>query len=149
MSDVVLNKKVSIERCLRQVGEYYRMDTGILLERDHLRQDAIAMNLQRAAELCIDIANHLVRIHKLGLPRDSRESFTLLEQAGLLDAELARVSKELERLEGEITRAEAKLANASFVERAPAAVVNKERERLAEASSAAETLRVQVAKLRA
>jgi uncharacterized protein YutE (UPF0331/DUF86 family) len=90
MNDVVLNKKVSIERCLRQVGEYYRMDTGLPLERDHLRQDAIAMNLQRAAELCIDIANHLVRIHKLGLPRDSRESFTLLEQAGLLDAELAR-----------------------------------------------------------
>ena len=65
------------------------------------------------------------------------------------DAELARVSKELERLEGEISRAQAKLGNASFVERAPAAVVNKERERLAEATSAAETLRVQVARLRA
>lgn len=90
MSDVVLHKKVSVERCLRRVDEYYRMDTGLALEHDHLRQDAIAMNLQRAAELCIDIANHLVRIHKLGLPRDSRESFTLLEQAGMLDAELAQ-----------------------------------------------------------
>ncbi len=64
------------------------------------------------------------------------------------DAELARVTKELERLEGEITRAEAKLGNASFVERAPAAVVNKERERLTDATSAAEKLRTQVAKLR-
>ena len=64
------------------------------------------------------------------------------------DAELARVSKELERLEGEIVRAEAKLGNASFVERAPAAVVHKERERLAEATSAAEKLRLQVVKLR-
>jgi valyl-tRNA synthetase len=63
------------------------------------------------------------------------------------DAELARVRKELERLEGEIVRAEAKLGNASFVERAPAAVVNKERERLAEATSAAEKLREQVVKL--
>ena len=63
------------------------------------------------------------------------------------DAERARVSKELERLKGEIVRAEAKLGNASFVERAPAAVVNKERERLAEASSAADKLRAQVAKL--
>ena len=60
-----------------------------------------------------------------------------------------RGSKELERLEGEITRATAKLDNASFVERAPAAVVNKERERLAEARSAAEKLREQVARLRA
>ncbi|MBK9428359.1 MAG: hypothetical protein IPN63_13550 [Gammaproteobacteria bacterium] len=39
MSDVVLHKKVSVERCLRQVGEYYRMDTGLALEHDHLRQD--------------------------------------------------------------------------------------------------------------
>ena len=64
------------------------------------------------------------------------------------DAERARASKELERLEGEITRAETKLANASFVERAPAAVVAKERDRLAEARSAAEKLRAQVLKLR-
>ena len=63
------------------------------------------------------------------------------------NAELARVTKELERLEGEISRAETKLANASFVERAPAAVVEKERDRLAEASSAADKLRAQVLKL--
>ena len=63
------------------------------------------------------------------------------------NAELARVTKELERLEGEISRAQAKLANASFVERAPAAVVEKERDRLAEASSAADKLRAQVLKL--
>ncbi|MGE3845547.1 MAG: valine--tRNA ligase [Gammaproteobacteria bacterium] len=63
------------------------------------------------------------------------------------DAELARIAKELERLAGDITRAEAKLANASFVERAPAAVVAKERDKLAEARAAAETLRAQQAKL--
>ncbi|MBX9609890.1 MAG: valine--tRNA ligase [Gammaproteobacteria bacterium] len=63
------------------------------------------------------------------------------------DAELARIAKELERLEGDIARAEAKLANASFVERAPPAVVGKERDKLAEARAAAETLRAQQAKL--
>ncbi|SDW77166.1 type VII toxin-antitoxin system HepT family RNase toxin [Nitrosomonas communis] len=48
------------------------------------------MNLQRAAELTIDIANHLVKIRKLGLPRDSRESFTLLAQAGIIDETMMR-----------------------------------------------------------
>lgn len=33
--------------------------------QDFLRQDAIAMNLQRAAEWCLDMANHLVRKRKL------------------------------------------------------------------------------------
>ena len=63
------------------------------------------------------------------------------------EAERARVAKELERLAGEIGRAEAKLANAAFIERAPPPIVAKERERLREASAAAETLRAQLAQL--
>ncbi len=80
MNETILNKKVSIERCVRQVDEYYSHDSGVPFADDHLRQDAIAMNLQRVCELTIDIANYLIRKKKLGLPRDSRESFTLLQQ---------------------------------------------------------------------
>ncbi len=88
MNDIILSKKVSIERCLKQIDQYYRMETALPFVKDQLRLDAVAMNLQRAAELTIDIANHLVRIRKLGLPRDSRESFTLLAQAGVIDEEM-------------------------------------------------------------
>jgi valyl-tRNA synthetase len=46
-------------------------------------------------------------------------------------AETARLDKEITRLAGEVGKAEVKLGNASFVDRAPAAVVAQERERLA------------------
>ena len=63
------------------------------------------------------------------------------------DAERARLGRELERLAGEVQRAEAKLANASFVERAPAAVVDKERARLAEAAAARSKVEAELARL--
>lgn len=87
MNEIILNKKVSIERCIQQIETYYALDTGLPFATDYLRQDAIAMNLQRACELTIDIANYLIKCKKLGLPQDSRDSFTLLQQAGLITIE--------------------------------------------------------------
>ena len=85
MNQVVLNKKVSIERCIAQARKYYAMKGEIPFKQDYLRQDAVALNVQRACEICIDIANHLIKIRKLGLPQDSKDSFSLLQRAGLID----------------------------------------------------------------
>jgi valyl-tRNA synthetase len=63
------------------------------------------------------------------------------------DAEKARLAKEIARLEGEITKAEAKLGNESFVARAPAAVVAQEKERLANFADTLAKLKVQFTKL--
>jgi valyl-tRNA synthetase len=49
-----------------------------------------------------------------------------------LTAERSRIGKEIERLQSEIAKAEGKLGNASFLQRAPAAVVEQERQRVAD-----------------
>jgi valyl-tRNA synthetase len=64
-----------------------------------------------------------------------------------LAAEQARLTKEIERLRGEQAKAEAKLANQGFVARAPAAVVDQERARLAEFSQTLQRLEDQRARL--
>jgi valyl-tRNA synthetase len=63
-------------------------------------------------------------------------------------AERDRLGKEAARLETEIARARAKLENPKFVERAPAAVVEQERERLERFGSTLEKVRAQLASLR-
>jgi len=62
-------------------------------------------------------------------------------------AEAERLRKEIARLEGEITKAKGKLANESFVARAPAAVVEQEKRRIAEFSSTRDRLADQAARL--
>jgi valyl-tRNA synthetase len=63
------------------------------------------------------------------------------------EVEAARIAKEAARVEQEAARCRAKLGNASFVERAPAKVVEQERERLAGFESTLEKLRQQLARL--
>jgi len=73
----------------------------------------------------------------------------LVPMAGLIDkeAELARLNKEISKLEQDITRTEAKLANPGFVDKAPAEVVDKERVRLGETKTSADKLREQIQKI--
>ncbi len=63
------------------------------------------------------------------------------------EAERGRLSKEVGQLESEIAKARAKLANRSFVERAPAQVVAQEQERLAKFERMLEQVQAQLAKL--
>ena len=71
--------------------------------------------------------------------------------AGLIDvgAEVARLDKEIARLGQEVARVEAKLGNESFVARAPAEVVAKEREKIAENQRAQAALALQREKIAA
>ncbi len=79
------------------------------------------------------------------------EMEVLVPMAGLIDkdAELARLDKELQRLQGEVQRVGGKLANEGFVAKAPEAVLDKERAKLAEAEQALAKLAEQRAKIAA
>jgi len=73
----------------------------------------------------------------------------LIPLAGLIDkdAELARLDKEIGKIQGNIDKTTAKLVNKNFVDKAPAAVVEKERARLAEMTTAVEQLKEQAEKI--
>ena len=62
-------------------------------------------------------------------------------------AERERLSKEIARIDAEIAKAQAKLSNSSFVERAPAKVVEQEKERLMEFNAKRHSLSEQLRRL--
>ena len=74
----------------------------------------------------------------------------LVPMAGLIDvdAELARLGKELDKQEKEIGRLSGKLGNTKFVDNAPLEVVAKEKEKLSNAQTTLNQLQDQVSKLK-
>jgi valyl-tRNA synthetase len=64
-----------------------------------------------------------------------------------VEAEKARLSKEITRLEGEVTKANAKLGNEAFVAKAPPAVIEEAKKRVADFGAALEKMREQFARL--
>ncbi len=74
----------------------------------------------------------------------------LVPMAGLIDkkAEVARLSKEVERLRGEVIRADGKLQNPAFVDKAPADVVAQARTKLDEQRAALARMEEQIEKIK-
>ena len=75
----------------------------------------------------------------------------LIPMAGLIDkeAELARLAKSIDKLEKDADRTRGKLSNEKFVGKAPEAVINKEKAKLADAESALAKLVEQITQISA
>ena len=74
----------------------------------------------------------------------------LVPMAGLIDrdAELARLKKQIEKLDKDLKRTKPKLANLSFSSKAPKSVVEKTQQRVAEIEDSLARLHEQMEKVR-
>ena len=89
MNDVIINKSQSIQHCIERAREEYTAADNEFNE-DYTRQDAAVLNVLRACEQTIDLANHIIKIHKFGIPTDSAESFALLTKKSIITVGLSR-----------------------------------------------------------
>ncbi len=94
MDDVVINKAATIERCILRIRQEYVGKKEVWKENFTV-QDSIILNLQRACEASIDLANFIVKKRKLGIPQNSRDSFDLLLQAGLIKGSICTNMKHM------------------------------------------------------
>jgi uncharacterized protein YutE (UPF0331/DUF86 family) len=90
-NDIILNKVSIIERCIKRIHEEYENNPSNL--QNYTKQDSIILNLQRACEASIDLAMHIVAEKKLGLPQNSRDAFSLIEENGIIPSSLSKKMK--------------------------------------------------------
>jgi uncharacterized protein YutE (UPF0331/DUF86 family) len=94
MNDLVINKIQSIQRCIQRAREEYGSDPEGF-DTNYTKQDAAILNVLRACEQAIDLANYVIKKHKFGIPTSSTESFDLLRQKFIIDPSLSEKLKKM------------------------------------------------------
>ena len=85
MNDILINKIQIVQRCVERAREEYQK-AGDAFRTDYTHQDSAVLNVTRACEITIDLANHIIKKEKLGIPTSSSESFYLLYRKGIISS---------------------------------------------------------------
>jgi uncharacterized protein YutE (UPF0331/DUF86 family) len=86
--EVIGSKLESLRRCLARI-EAKTPPTAEVLFEDADLQDIICVNLERAVQICVDMASHIIAESDLPAAGSMGESFEQLGKLDLIPAELA------------------------------------------------------------
>jgi len=148
---------IEVVRAIRNIRSERRVEPARFVEA-HVQARRLRPALEASRPLIATLARaeplHIVG-EEARLPVENVATAVLadgrvaLPLAGLFDleAERSRLSRQIDELEAEVGRLEARLADERFRTRAPAAVVRQEEERLASARARLEGLRVRLGEL--
>lgn len=85
--EVVIEKTNNIQNRLKRIHDTIKGDLNRLDDFDV--QDIVILNLQRAVQLVIDIASHIVSTECLGVPQSLKDLFLILEKNHILKHDLS------------------------------------------------------------
>lgn len=85
---IVERKLESLRRSLSRVATKCPASAGDFAQ-DIDAQDIVVLNLSRAVQLCVDIGTHLLSDSRLPTPETMGNTFDLLAEARIIEAELA------------------------------------------------------------
>jgi uncharacterized protein YutE (UPF0331/DUF86 family) len=88
MTEVIAQKVTSLQRCIARAREALAA-AGTQFPTDYNLQDAAILNVIRACDTTIDLANMLIRRRHFGIPSESKDSFVILMRENVIAAELA------------------------------------------------------------
>ena len=97
----------------------------------------------------INEVQHVEKLPDIGAPSQIIGHCELMLNIKIdIEAETARLNKEIKRLESEIAKANGKLTNENFVQKAPAAVIEQEKQRVIDFTTLLNKVQEQLSKLK-
>jgi len=94
IDEIVMHKMTSLQRCVGRARDSPKC-AGDDFANDSDMQDAAVLNVIRACETAIDLANLVIRHDRLGIPAETREAFELLVHEKRISSDLGERMKKL------------------------------------------------------
>ena len=85
---VISEKLQSFERCLKRIKQHTPSSVEVL-KTDFDKQDLVRLNLQRAVQISVDIASHILAEELNEKASTMSEVFLILSERGIIDKNLA------------------------------------------------------------
>ena len=86
---VLMHKAKVIERCVQRAREEHLAAQGHF-STDHTRQDVAVLNLQRACEAALDMAQRIISVNGWGVAEASKELFAILRRKAVINAAMEK-----------------------------------------------------------
>ncbi len=88
MTELTAQKITSLQRCVARAREAMS-EAGADFRQSFNLQDAAVLNVIRACDTTLDLANMLIRKRRWGIPSEGRESFVILTREKIIAREMA------------------------------------------------------------
>lgn len=87
-NDVILKKMESLANCIQRI-ETKCPESVEILKRDLDLQDIISVNLERAVQICVDIASIIIADSGFKMAESMSSTFVVLESNSVIDKDLS------------------------------------------------------------
>lgn len=81
--DILLAKASTVRKCVAAIEAVQAHQPPL---ESWVVQDVVVLNLQRAAQACLDVAHHLIAANGWELPASARQAFEILSRHGALES---------------------------------------------------------------
>jgi uncharacterized protein YutE (UPF0331/DUF86 family) len=90
--EVAVARLESLRRCIQRIKDKTPPSSSELLDNSDL-QDIICINLERAVQICVDLASHIIAESDMTAPSSMGQSFEHLHKLDLISEKLAKRMK--------------------------------------------------------
>ena len=90
----ITNKIIQLDEYLKILKQIGKTDKDAFI-RDNILIGSAKYYLQVSIEVCLDVASHIIASERLRAPKDYADSFTVLNEAGIITSDLCRQLRQM------------------------------------------------------